>query len=88
MRKTSIQNIKTVVTEDIICNKCEASLKDKFDGFNNYEGLVEASFIGGYYSKIGDSLECQFSLCEDCLIELFKTFKIEPYKNQHIIMVG
>lgn len=41
----------------------------------NYEGLF-AEGGGGYASKIGDCTKWDFCLCEDCLLELFKTFKI------------
>jgi len=76
-----IEQTETVtVVEDIICNKCGCSLKDSCN--MNYEGLIEVSFCGGYASKIGDCIECKFSLCEICLIELFNTFKIKPYTNQ------
>lgn len=85
MKKTTFQTTQIEVTEDIICNKCGSSLKDDCD--MNYEGLIEVSFMGGYASKIGDSLECRFSLCESCLIELFKTFKIEPFTDQHLIRI-
>ncbi len=67
------------VTDDIICNKCGNSCKDSCD--MNYEGLIEASVFGGYASKLGDQVNYEFSLCEDCLIELFKTFKHNPRIN-------
>lgn len=65
------------IIEDILCNKCGKSLKDE-QGMN-YEGLVEANFIGGFYSKFGDMSKYKFSLCEECLDELFKSFKHDPY---------
>jgi uncharacterized protein with PQ loop repeat len=65
------------VVEDIICNKCGCSLKDECN--LNFEGLVEADIIGGYCSKLGDMTRIRFSLCENCLIEMFKTFKHDPY---------
>lgn len=71
---------KEVVEEfvdDVICNKCGKSLID--EGNMNYEGLIEASVSGGFHSKIGDMVDLKFSLCEDCLIEMFKTFKHDPY---------
>jgi hypothetical protein len=74
-KKVTKEVIETVV-EDVLCNKCGSSLSDSY---SNYEGLVEANFTGGYGSKIGDMTQVTFSLCEDCLLELFKTFKHEPY---------
>lgn len=41
----------------------------------NFEGLVEVNICSGYGFKLGDMNEYKFSLCEDCLIEMFKTFK-------------
>ncbi len=67
---------------DIICNKCGGlcSLpQDKSDpGTDNY-GLNNASFVAGYYSeKFMDLDKITFSICEECLFELFLTFKIPP----------
>jgi hypothetical protein len=71
------KEITETVVVDVLCNKCGCSLLDSYK--MNYEGLVEAGFTGGYGSKIGDMNRVKFSLCEDCLLELFKTFKHEPY---------
>lgn len=75
MKKT----VNTIVTReetqliDIICNKCENSLRGSCD----YEGLVEVEVGFGYDSKwFGDSNLISFSLCEKCLWELTRTFKI------------
>ena len=64
------------VIDDVICNKCGNSCRDEHD--MNYEGLIEAYVSGGYGSKLGDSVNYKFSLCETCLSEMFKTFKFEP----------
>lgn len=64
---------EVTVVDDYICNKCGNSLKDRCD--MNYEGLF-AEGGGGYASKIGDCTKWDFCLCEDCLVELFKTFKV------------
>ena len=71
--KKEIIEVKEVVT-DVLCNQCSSSLKDT--GGMNYEGLVEVGFTGGFYSKLGDMNSYKFSLCEDCLSELFDKFKI------------
>ncbi len=62
--------------DDILCNKCGRSCKD-LSGWG-YEGLLEAYISGGYGSKIGDGVGCEFSLCETCLLELFEIFKFPP----------
>lgn len=80
MRKTKQEEQTKVVTvtEDILCNQCGESLKGCGPG--SYEGLVEARICGGFGSKIGDMLELRFSICEVCLLQMFKGFKIEPEK--------
>ena len=63
-------------TKDILCNKCGESLYIKFgEGIGNYEGLIEAYVCGGFSALLGDEVGYNFSLCEKCLSELFKTFK-------------
>lgn len=76
--KTVMEEVAYV--EDIICNKCEKSLKDSSN--INYEGLVEADVAFGYGSDhFGDMTQIQFSLCEKCLHNLVATFKISPLKE-------
>lgn len=79
MKTTKTVQKEVEVIEDIICNKCGNSC---YSGFS-YEGLIEANIIGGYGSKsIGDMEHYCFSMCEDCLMELFKTFKHNPYVSE------
>lgn len=76
---TKKKTIKEKIVNDILCNKCGQSLKTDC----GYEGLVEAKIYGGFYSKLGDLSVVSFSLCDDCLIELFKNFSIkEEYTEQ------
>ena len=72
-----------VVVDDVVCNRCGKSCKDSMD--MNYEGLLEATVRGGFASKLGDGVEHRFSLCEDCLIELFKDFKHAPTTEDRLI---
>ena len=75
MIKTSKQSITTDVVEDVICNKCGQSLKSDM----NFTGLTEATVRGLYDSpKLTDETAYTFSLCEECLLDLFSTFKIPP----------
>lgn len=79
--KTIEQTIQQEIIEDIICNKCGNScVNNTIDSGQVLlaEGLIEKEIHCGYYSKMGDGNIYQFSLCEDCLIELFKTFKHDP----------
>lgn len=69
------------VLEDVICNKCGNSCRPG-KSVPDYYGLVEACFTTGYESThFDDGLVFNFSLCEKCLFELFKTFKIQPNKE-------
>lgn len=78
-----IQETVTVV-QDIICNKCGESCRTDGDDPSTYhksfDGLIEVCAHGGYWSKvIGDMNKYQFSLCESCLVEFAKTFKIDAF---------
>ncbi len=77
MKKTKIVSRQEEVVEDIICNKCGNSLKSEC----GYEGLEGTYIEGGYGSKIGDGVVCNFSLCETCLLWLFQVFKHSPYEE-------
>lgn len=66
------------VVDDVICNKCKKSCRPN-DEVSDFYGLIEASFSTGYYSQdLPDGVVYSFSLCEECLSELFKSFQIEP----------
>jgi hypothetical protein len=81
--KTIKKIIKEVeIVDDIFCNKCGKSLKTELDSslniFDIY-GLSEVSVSGGYCSThLADGVLYTFSLCEECLVNLFLSFKIEP----------
>lgn len=69
--KTVQKQIEVDEIEDVICNKCGGSCYSEY----NYEGLIETEIYCGYGSKIGDGDQFCFSLCEDCLKVLMKSFK-------------
>lgn len=55
----------------------------KFELLNVY-GLAEATVEGGYDSHpLSDMTRYTFSLCEGCLHELFKTFKIPVVESEY-----
>jgi hypothetical protein len=67
------------------CNKCGADMqkwatnvdKEKFSV--GYYGLVNAECAGGYESTaLSDCVLYNFSLCEECLADLFEQFKTPP----------
>lgn len=80
MLKTEIKKVKVEkqLVMDCICNRCGESLKNDM---GNYEGIVGAHGCGGYGSKIGDGLTWRIDICESCLLEYFKDFKISPYED-------
>ena len=62
-------------TVDILCNKCGETCFPEHSP--DPYGLIEKEVWGGYYSThIGDMSAVRFSLCEKCVVELTKTFKI------------
>lgn len=88
MRKTRKKVVKQEITEtvDLLCNKCAKTLNNAKRYYPAkpgqkqevyFEGLEEIEVHGGYYSKfIGDMTSIRFSLCEECVVDLTKTFKI------------
>jgi len=68
---------------DIICNKCgirfgcdhyEVNCENKN---NSHYGLAEIE-INGDQKGLCDSVCYSFSICDECLEEIFKTFKFQP----------
>lgn len=79
MKKVKLVKKQIEVIDDILCNKCGKSCKeDCGEDVIEYCGLIETTIEGGYFSPVlEDAVKYTFSLCEECLNELFKTFKIE-----------
>lgn len=68
------------VVNDVLCNKCEKSLKVKQS--EDYYGLREVTVHSGFFSaEFPDCTRYTFSLCEECLAELFATFKLPVQVN-------
>ena len=69
--------------DDLICNKCGKTLKQIIgsDGTYNFCGLEEVRMVCGYGS-LNDGDIYQFSMCEQCVLELMETFTIPPYKKE------
>lgn len=83
MKKTTIVQQEVEVVEDVICNKCEKSCRPSKE-VPDFYGLIEASFSTGYFSEaLPDGMRYSFSLCEECLAELFKSFKISPEEESY-----
>ena len=76
------------IVDDIICNKCGESLKVFLGntGVHDFYGMAEVTVSGGYESEhIEDLTEYSFALCEKCLVELFKSFKIPVEEKEYLI---
>lgn len=82
----SLQNGISNHTRDIRCNKCGNNVAESWDTSHaGYYGLVDARVDGGYFSKhLSDGVTYRFSLCEKCLVDLFKTFSILPDVNVYM----
>lgn len=66
-------------TVEVVCNKCgESCRRNNGDLFMGYYGLINAKVSGGYMSDpLQDGKTYKFSLCEKCLNNIFKKFKIK-----------
>ena len=79
-----IQEISKTVKQiaDVICNRCGRSCRDPASG-GIFAARAEA--FGGYGSRrFADMHRYRFDLCEDCTIEVARTFKHPP----EVRMVG
>lgn len=80
MIKTEEIQTTTQVVVDILCNKCGESCATSTSDHGwqrSFDGLLEVEVHAGYWSKVlGDGFRTKFSLCEMCVSELFKTFKL------------
>lgn len=63
------------VVEKTLCNKCGEEI-------GQYDTCLSARLSGGYGSLIGDGTEIYFDICECCIIEMMKTFKIPAKQNE------
>ena len=85
MKKIKIVTQEVEILDDLICNKCGKSLKQiiSTDGDFNFCGLEEVQMICGYGSK-NDGTIYTFSMCEDCVLELIKSFKIPAKEEDYL----
>jgi hypothetical protein len=76
MIKTKKITEEREVVDDVICNKCGASL---LGTCGNINGTGELTVLGGYDSPFfGDRIEYRFALCERCLLVIFNDCQIPP----------
>jgi len=80
MKIVKTEKIEIEIVDDILCDKCGESCKLRDS--SEFGGLIEARVCGGYYSThLEDGEDFNFSICEKCLFEMFKDFKINPRKG-------
>jgi len=80
MKITQKEMVEKEVTVDVFCNKCGGSCK-RYEG-PGFAGLIEKT-VRGDGPTLMDLTNYTFSLCEDCLDKLFKTFKIQVHMQDH-----
>lgn len=75
MKTTNFETKSIEVIDTVTCNKCGSNIE-----FNIVEYL-QVYLRGVYFNEIlEDETEYEFDLCEKCVDELMKTFKI-PVKT-------
>lgn len=76
------ETVTREIVADITCNKCQKSLA-RMGPDNGFFGL-RAECKGGYGSHDGiqDGSTWKFDLCEECVLELMRTFSI-PAKVEY-----
>ena len=79
-KKVKKQIISSEVV-DIICNKCGKTCDNAKRYYKsntpNYEGVENLRIDFGYMSEFfGDMTSIQFSVCEKCILDFTKAFKI------------
>lgn len=86
MKTTKKVMVEQEEIDDIFCNMCGDSCIDKH--VKNAEGLIEVQVSGGYGSDhIGDGIEYTFSLCERCVMDAIRKFKIPAEKKDWMATV-
>lgn len=80
---------KVEETEAIICNSCEkifSQMKSNDLGeseIETFEGISVNNTFGYHSEYFFDETKIQFSLCEKCLFDLVKGFKVPVLTNEH-----
>jgi hypothetical protein len=80
--KKVTETIEKTEVVDILCNLCGKTCNNEKRYFKSkkscyYEGIENLQLDFGYGSKFfGDMTSIKFSLCEECIFDLVKKFKI------------
>lgn len=78
LKKTIAQYVNYEL-QDVVCNKCGNSCTVNWTG----DLGQHFDFTFGYNSS-HDGENYEFDLCEKCIFEMFKTFKIEPNGDKYL----
>lgn len=78
---TRMEEVSEHKLTEICCNKCGTKSEIHYEGIHEADFSVNEyqtfSTYFGYGSRF-DNERWEFDLCEDCLVELIKTFKYSP----------
>ena len=61
----------------MICNKCGKEVPHTEEWNPEFDNFQSFDIIFGYGSEL-DGTEQDFDLCDSCMVEFIKSFKIEP----------
>ena len=85
MRKTISNTVEVTETKEVIvaklvqCNRCEKKYETITDDeWSNWDSEMQSFSCGFGYGSKYDSEKWSFDLCEECLVAIFKEFKIVP----------
>lgn len=84
-----LKEYEALEKEEILCNKCGGDMKryhdeEKTDG--SIYGLHDAKVSGGFLSDpLEDCIIYNFSMCENCLHEMFLEFKNPPKISSYLL---
>jgi hypothetical protein len=74
------------MSKEKFCNKCGQSCSIPLDDRYNDYGLIDARVTGGYESSVlDDCTSYMFSLCENCLVDLFDSFVTPPVVHDLLV---
>lgn len=89
IRKQVVVTKEVEQIHEVLCNMCGLSCRGEKDNseppyqMGDFLGLIEETVMGGYFSEdFSDGDKYTFSMCEKCLLELFKQFVISPEKEE------
>jgi ribosomal protein L32 len=91
MKTTHVETseVKKEVVDSFICNNCGESFHAKHIAMDYYENSQIHNFVTSFH--YGSKYDCEsinFDLCEKCLLEMIKKFKVKPVAKTGKIIDG